>query len=189
MFTLCECEVRGIKWQLARQPNITPLSYNTLIMKYNDKTCATQVPNIAEDMLTGVPNQKILHLFWLGYGNLCTIPDVVIKALVKLSAGVPEKLPTAFKRMDPYLLAKHFPYLLNGNTSSLLHNCEEVGDCNRECRPLTKPTFLQETEAGRRLLTRLDSRMGDIARLAQQHAYEVWYDLNKYYYCSPYVTP
>ncbi|XP_054163650.1 uncharacterized protein LOC128961435 [Oppia nitens] len=188
MKSLCETEVRGIKWQLSKQENLTPLSYNLLNTRFDPQTGAIQQADINTDTLTGVPDVSIKQLFWLGFGNLCVIPDSVVRPVVRASKGQADPLPRAIQRMQPWIVAKYYSGFQNGNTSNLLSTFEEVGDCNQQCLPLPKPTFLPETPAGRRLLADQGVNRGSLLSIAEQRYYSLWYDLNKSGYCSPYVT-
>ena len=95
--------------------------------------------------------------------------------------------------MPDYIKQKHFPYFINlQNFTGFSHFLEEVGECNPRCLPIVKPTFLEETENGRRQLRAyaydggLD--LGDAFILAELTYLDLWRDLNREGYCSPYVT-
>jgi len=178
-----------VKWQLARQENLTPLSYNLINQKYNSDTGAIETANIATDVLTGVPAVTIRQMFWTGFGDLCSIPDALIKPILRVVRGQTDPVPRAIQRMQPWIIAKYYPGFLNGNTSAFLHNFEDVGDCNTQCLPLPKPTFVVESAVGRAMLQTSGLNRGNIFSTAEQHYYDLWYDLNRSGYCSPYVTP
>ncbi|CAG2171134.1 unnamed protein product, partial [Oppiella nova] len=189
MKSLCETEVRGQRWQLARQENLTPLSYNIINNRFNPDSGEIETASIATDNLTGAPDVSIRSLWWLGFGTLCSVPDNLIKPIVRVTKGQADPLPRAISRMQAWIIAKYYSGYLNGNTSAFLNTFDEVGDCNQQCLPLPKPTFLPETAAGRAILAMNDVNRGAILSIAEQRYYDLWFDLSKSGYCSPYVTP
>ena len=101
-------------------------------------------------------------------------------------------MPTAAKRLPQWIADKYFPKIYSNNFSGVSHTLEEVGECNAKCLALPKPTFLIETENGRRQLQayRYDegTDSGSTFELMEQKLYKLWLDLNRSGYCSPYVT-
>ena len=179
------------RWQLQGPDNICPLSYNLLNIKYNQITGDIEKPDVLTDTLTsyGTP---VREAFWLGYGVNCIVPDYLIEVInVLVTNGVDTVVAQAIKRLNPYLRRKHFPAFLR-LFSRLDHVFETVGQCNAEGLPIPKPTFLQETEAGRKLLRQFAYDNGNDERslyeLIQKLIYELWFDLCKYKYYSPYIT-
>ena len=179
------------RWQLQGPDNICPLSYNLLNIKYNQITGDIEKPDVLTDTLTsyGTP---IREGFWLGYGINCIISDQLVDVINFLMTNrFDTNIPEAIKRLNPYLREKHFPAFLR-LFSRLDHVFENVGNCNSEGLPIVKPTFLQETEAGRKVLRAFAYDNGNdektLFELFEKFINDLWYDLNKYKYISPYTT-
>lgn len=182
-----------LKWQLLKPEFLTPLSYSGNF-RYNPITGDVESTDITTDTLTGFPSVRVVETFWIGFGDYCSVLDQFIKPLSKLwlNQSTPDPIPTAIRRLPTKLFEQYFPYFLQRNYTSLSHTLEEVGDCNTQCRPLIKPTFMKETEAGRRQFEAYNYDGGEYDEapfsLIEQQYYQMWLDLNAAGYCSPYVT-
>jgi hypothetical protein len=179
------------RWQLQSPDNSCPLSYNVLDIKYNQTTGDIEKPDVLTDTLTsyGTP---VRQGFWLGYGVNCLISDQLVDTINTLiTNGIDTNVPDAIYRLNPYLREKYFPAFLR-LFSRLDHVFENVGNCNTEGLPLAKPTFLDETEAGRKVLRQFAYDNGNDEKtefeLFEKFIYELWYDLSKNKYVSPYTT-
>ena len=193
MHKLGATEVEMMKWQFLDRTRITPLSYNMLNWKYNHKTGCVEKANIWTDTLFGCPHVSIREWFWVGFGEYCTIPDQMIRIFLNKAKGVKDYIPTAVRRIPIDIKQKYFPYFLDVREfSGFSHILEEVGECNARCLPIVKPTFLRETETGRRQFADFEYEkgvdFGTAYLLAEQQYYKLWSDLNKAKYCCPYVT-
>ena len=180
-----------LRWQLLNNKHLTPLTYD-LMVAFNQKDGSVQNASIRTDTLTGAPNVRIKELFWVGFGDLCYITDQMVEPINKLWKGIKEPVPTIAKRLPKWVLEKYFPIFNSGNFSGLSHTFEEVGDCNKRCLPLPKPTVMRDTEQGRiqfeayRYDQGLD--LSSLVRMAEDKYLKMWSDLNSSGYCSPYVT-
>ena len=148
--------------------------------------------NIFKDTLTGVPWVTIREVFWIGFGDYCYIPDQLVRPINNLMKGIRDPIPTAAKRLPKWILEKYFPAFNSGNFSALSHTLEEVGECNTEWGTLPEPTWMRNTEQGRRQFEafRFDEGIDlspDIEMIEGVYK-KMWFDLNQSGYCSPYVT-
>ena len=143
------------------------------------------------DLITGT-RATVREIFWLGFGDLCYVPDQFVKPINNIMTGQSDPIPIAIKRMPKPIIKKYFPDFLSKNISAMSHLFEEVGDCNRECRPIPKPTFQMETEQGRSQKEAFVFDNGEDtvnqSNTGELKNYYFWLDLIKYNYCSPYVT-
>ena len=180
-----------LRWQFLKPTHLTPLDYSNGV-RFNPITGNLEKANIRTDELTGVPGVTVRENFMLGFGDLCYITDQLVKPISNLWKGIRDPVPIAAKRFPQWILNKYFPYFLSANITGLSHMLEEVGECNLQCLPLPKPTFLEETENGRRQLTAFQYDNGFSVEtkfiLSEQILYQFWLDLNRSGYCSPYVT-
>ena len=148
--------------------------------------------NIFTDTLTGVPWVTVRETFWVGFGDYCSIPDQLVRPINNLIKGMRDPIPTAAKRLPKHILEKYFPVFNSGKFSALSHTLEEVGECNTECRPLPEPTWMRNTEQGKRQFEALSFDEGlnltsDVEFIESVYK-KMWFDLNGSGYCSPYVT-
>ena len=189
--TILDCEIA--KWQFLNFPAfLTPLSYNSQI-RFNPLTGDVQQADIFTNEVNGLPGVTVREWFWLGFGEQCSLTDQVVRLLLNKAKGVANPIPTAVKRMPDYIKQKYYPYyqnLSNFNGFSDFH--EEVGECNPRCLPIVKPTFAKESEQGRRQINIhfYDNGydLGTAFLLAEKIFYDLWRDMNRVGYCSPYVT-
>ena len=160
---------------------------------FNQVTGDLERANLYTDYVTGLPGVTAREWFWLGFGEFCSISDQIVRLLLNRINGVSDPIPTAVKRMPDEIKQKYYPMFLNlQNFSGFSHLFKEVGECDPRCLPIVKPTFLEETENGRRQLEAyaydagLDQSTG--FQLSEQVYLDMWRDLNRVGYCSPYVT-
>ena len=142
--------------------------------------------------LTGVPSVRVKEMFWVGFGDLCSISDQLIKIISTRYKGAKDTIPSTAKRLPKSIVKKYYPYFHQGRFSGIAHTLEEVGDCNKACLPIPKPTLFNDTEQGRRQMDafRYDEGL-DIANnvaLTEKYSYNLWSELNGAKHCSPYVT-
>ena len=161
--------------------------------RFNPQTGKIGKANIEEDRLTGFPDVRIKELFWVGFGDACFIMDSMVKPINNLWKGITnEQAPTAVKRMPKSILDKWFPLFAKGNFSGLFHSMPEVGNCNTKCLPIPRPTLMRETQQGRRLFQAYTYDEGldhsKVVEKGENRYIQMWEDLNKSGYCSPYVT-
>lgn len=178
------------KWHMSRKENLTPLDFNGSPV-FDQRTGTIRKGNVYTDTITGTGGVPVRQMFWFGFGDLCYIADQLVRPINNLMKGVADPVPEALRRLPKPVLMKYFPRLLRINKTSLLHMFEDVGDCNQECKPLPKPTFMGETEQGRRQFRAYQYDVYDDtsdASKAEQLIYSLWSDLDYHHYCSPYVT-
>ena len=184
-------QVINFRWQFSRREFLTPLSYDN-INAYRQSDGIIRRPNIRTDYLTGAPGVTIRQMFWIGFGDICYIPDQLVRPINNLMKGIRDPIPTAAKRLPQSIKQKYFPNFYSGNFSGFSHTFEEVGECNAKCLPLPKPTFMRETEIGRRQFEQyvhdVGFNAGPTVDFYERKMYRLWEDLNWYKYCSPYVT-
>ena len=182
----------NLRWQFLRREFLTPLSYDNLDA-FQLKDGDVRTPNIRTDYLSGAPGVTIRETFWIGFGDYCYISDQLVRPINNLMKGIRDPIPTAAKRLPKWITKKYFPnFRTLGNFSALSHTFEEVGECNAKCLPLPKPTFMRETEIGRRQFEvyAFDEGLDEGAGIDfyERRLYRLWSDLNKAKSCSPYVT-
>jgi hypothetical protein len=127
------------KWQFSKSANLVPLSYNVGIgfLKYN----------IEKEVLTYYKT-KIVETFQIGFGDLCWIPDQMIKPINRLIKNEREEVPTALKRLPQSILKQYYPRIFSGNFTFFDYLLPEVGDCNKgfpekKCKPMPEmQTFM-----------------------------------------------
>ena len=180
------------RWQLQKKEFLTPLSYNQINGRFNAHDGTPQTTDIQTDYLTGAPWVTIRETFWIGFGDYCYIPDQLVRPINNVMKGLKDPIPTSVQRLPQWVIAKHFPAFHSGNFSGLSHTLEEVGDCNTRCLPLPKPTFMRDTEQGKRQFEVFRFVNGlDITskvEFFEHRMNQLWTDLNGPGYCSPHVT-
>ena len=183
--------VTDFRWQFSRRENLTPLSYDQMNF-FDPATGKIRRASIRTDTLTGAPWVTARETFWTGFGEHCYIADQLIRPNNNLMRGIKDPTPTAAKRIPQWVAEKYYPNFNRGNFSAFSSTFTEVGECNHICHPIPKPTFMRETEAGRRQYEAFIYDDGfDLAPTIDYHErifYRLWLDLNKSGYCSPYVT-
>ena len=180
----------NLRWQLSSREFLTPLSYDDSIA-FQLSNGNIRRPDIRTDYMTGVPGVTTREMFWVGFEELCGIPDQLVRPINNLMKGIRDPIPMAVKRLSHSIIEKYFPAFLSGNFSGILHTFEDVGECNTKCLPLPKPTFMRETEIGRRQFEAFAFDVGlneAIIDSFERQYYRLWADLNRSKYCSPYVT-
>ena len=184
-------DIHVLKWQFLKSQNLTPLSYSNQ-HRLNPTTGVLEKANIWTDLFTGFPSITIRELFWVGFGDLCSIPDQFVRPINNLWKGLKDPVPTAAKRFPKWITSKYFPVFNSGNYTGLSHTLEEVGECNTRCLPIPRPTFMRETEQGRLQYEayRFDGNFDFTLpiNLAEFKLSELWANLRLSGYCSPYVT-
>ena len=180
------------QWQLLKSEYLTPLSYDWRPRLHPHNGEIVRNASIRTDTLNGVPSVKVKEMFWVGFGDLCYITDQLVKPINNLWNGVEDTIPSAAKRFPKWIVEKYFPYFHQGNFTSLAHKLEEVGDCNKACLPIPRPTLMRDTEQGRRQFEayRYDEGLDQTedVEVDEQYFYNLWSELNSAGYCSPYVT-
>ena len=183
-------DVLQLQWQLLGPQFLTPVSYND--GWHLDRETGGLRPSNIMDIMTGY-NTTVLEAFQVGFGELCGIPDIIIEPILDIVRGVTTPLPLMYKRMPDVLKNLTFPRLVRGDTRGFTYAMGlEVGDCNRECRPLPLQPGYKESPELRRTLTEFKEDGGfDISHIALKleaiiNAHITMLNANGY--CEPYVT-
>ena len=137
------------KWQLLKREHLTPLSYDWRPRLHPHNGNIVLNASIATDTLNGVPSVRVKEMFWLGFGDLCSVSDQLVKPINNLWKGVKDTVPSAAKRLPKSIIEKYYPFFAQGESSGLAHTLEEVGDCNKACLPIPRPTLFNDTEQGK----------------------------------------
>jgi len=183
------------KWQLSDDQNLVPQTYNNSY-KYDPDLDQILPANIESDYLTYYKDIRVKETFQIGFGELCYIPDQMIKPINDMIKNKRAKLPIAAQRLvnslPNDLLAKYFPKFAANNANFFDHLFPDVGNCplNR-CEPMPIALSYNSTANGRRVLANFrddvnTDETGDIYR-SENSYYKFMNDLNNNHYCSPYV--
>lgn len=133
----------------------------------------------------------MLEIYQVGFGEQCYIYDEFIKPINQLIRGEQNYIPTAIRRLPQYVKDTYVPALNSPNLTVFEHAFVEVGDCNKDCKPIPYFQRYNDTQNGRRQLVALSYDLGvDLGPLIQYSEplyIEVINDLNRLGYCSPYV--
>ena len=181
-------EVQLVKKQLRSPSNITPRDYGPWII--DQMTGAVVKANIATDVLIHykVPVVNIHHL---GFDVLCSVTDQIVIAINQKIRNE-RTVPTAVRRLPRSVKQKFFPKFVTNNFDAFDHAFEEVGDCNRRCRPIPYFQRYNSTDNGRRQLRcfayDLNLPLDWILIESNEFHLNLITELNKSGYCSPYVT-
>ena len=182
-------DVVTMKKQLQDPSFATPSDYGP--WSVDQKTGAVVKANIATDVLTHykVPVVDVHHV---GFGELCPVKDQIIIAINQKIRNE-TTVPLAVRRLPLFVRKQFFPKFMTNRFDAFDHVFEEVGDCNKRCRPIPHFQRYVSTENGRRQLRRfaydLNIPLFDwILILSQEFHSIVLKQLNYFGYCSPYVT-
>ncbi|CAG2108021.1 unnamed protein product [Medioppia subpectinata] len=187
-----------LKWQLADDQNLLPISYNQG-MKHDWQRDEITSADIENDYLTYYEKARIKEIFQIGFGDMCYIHDQLVQPILDIVAKKRPKLPKMARNLRKMLpndvyenyfpkfaakTATFFDYFL-----PVVHN--GVHKPKGYCNELPIALSYNSTPNGRRLLGQLQTLAGiDVtpeALNAEQQYYEFIDDMNKYRYCSPYL--
>src|SRR4051812_6186684 len=109
-----------LRWQLQDSKFLTPLDYgNDPTPPFNLINRTIKPTKILTDRLTGAPSVTIRELFWVGFGDLCFIPDQLVRPINNIMKGIRDPIPTAAKRLPKNILKQYFPAFFSGNFSGI----------------------------------------------------------------------
>ena len=158
--------------------------------KVDQMTGAVVAANIATDNITYY-NIPVVDTYHVGFGELCSIPDQIVIAINQKIRNE-TTVPLAVRRLPPSVKKQFFPKFMTNRFDAFDHMFEEVGECNKRCRPIPHFQRYVSTENGRRQLRRyaydLNIPIDWVLILSQEFHSIVLKELNKSGYCSPYVT-
>ena len=182
-------DVMLLKLQLQTPHDLILREYGQSVGRIDQET-GQYGPASLQDKLTyfGVP---ILETYHVGFGELCSVPDQVIAAINQKIRNE-TVVPLAVRRLPKEIKQKYFPKFVQDNFDSFTHLFEEVGDCNKECRPIPHFQPYMSTENGRRQMRRYaydENLRQDWALILSNSIHTKFInDLNESGYCSPFVT-
>jgi hypothetical protein len=180
-----------LKWQLSDSEFLVPESYSGL-PKLDPNTNEITESNIETDFLTYFNKTSAKEAHQVGFGDLCSIPDLLIKPINRLIKNQTNEVPTALKRLPQNLLEKWFPKFLSGEYKFFDYELPEIGNCNKNlCKPMPLTQPFNSTRNGRRQL-KMFMFAGGINTLPDQLEgekvyYNFMYDMLNANYCTPYV--
>ena len=181
-------EVQLVKKQLQNPLFVTPRDYGPL--RVDQMTGALVKANIATDVLTHY-KVPVVDVFHVGFGELCSVTDQIVIAINQKIRNE-TTVPLAVQRLPLSVKKQFFPKFVNNKFDAFDHSFEEVGDCNRRCRPIPYFQRYDSTENGRRQLRRfaydLNLKYDNIVIESNKFHLNLITELNKSGYCSPYVT-
>ncbi len=184
-----------LKWQLSDSKFLVPESYSGF-PKLNSNTKKITKSNIETDFLTYFNETSVKEAFQLGFGDLCWIPDLLIKPINRMIKNEMTEVPIAVNRLPQSLLEKYFPKFFSGQFNFFNYELPNIGNCNKNslrklCKsmPLTQP--FNSTANGRRQLSKFRFAGGlnivPFVSLGENVYYSFMNDMLNAHYCSPYV--
>jgi hypothetical protein len=193
----------GYRFQLAQDEFLVPITYNFGI-RWINKTQDIVISNIDRDNLTYYTDIPVKEAFQMGYGDLCYIPDFLVRPINQLLSNETPTEPLAIQRLKEELpfpvLLRYFPLFAINQYSFFNYYFEDVGNCNPKpqisltnpsfCRKIPAPLKFNDTSQGRRQLNAFETLDNyDITPFlypAEDFHYNLLHSLNKFY-CSPYA--
>ncbi len=174
---------------------LVPESYSGLY-NLNSNTNQIIVSNIETDFMTYFNQTSVKEAFQVGFGDLCSISDLLIKPINQLIKNEINEIPIAIKRLPQQVLEKYFPKFFSGKFNFFDYEFPDIGNCNKNslrslCKsmPLTQP--FNSTANGRRQLNKFRFAGGANTLPEVLRAENVYYnfmnDMLNSNYCSPYV--
>ena len=154
-------------------------------------------PLSLSDPLPYYTNTTLLESYLLTFGENCYIYEEMIEPINRIIRNEPAHIPVAIKRLQKALpkelFTKYFPDFAQNKTGYYFHIFSDVGECNTECNPIPMFTRYTDNENGKRQMVRFTPIDLNIDLLnpimdSQEFWTQMINDLNKYGYCSPYVT-
>lgn len=191
-----------LKWQLTDDKNLVPNSYD-LGIKLDWDTQKVLISDIENDVFTYYTNITVKESFQVGFGELCYIHDQLIKPINQIIKNEKRKLPKAVQRLKSSLPKKlfkrYFPKfaLFPNRVTFFDHVLPEVGDCNPTkpnglCNHMPLAQRFTSTENGRRVwddfIHLANFNVTPHVLAAEDTYFDFMNHLNKYHYCSPYVS-
>ena len=194
----CFLGVIFLKWQLKDDRNLLPDDYDFGI-RYDFNLKRTVVADINRDTLPGFPGVSVKEAFQLGYGEVCSVYDQVIKPINQLMERHYSPIPRAAKRLKDALPKKLFELyypkfaLYPHKVTDLDHLMTEIPDhCNAVCRPTPVAYNYEDTPEGLRAWNRFKNDLGmDMTKVLteiEKSYLRFMGFINGYQYCSPYVV-
>jgi hypothetical protein len=123
----------GYRFQLSEDEFLVPITYNFGV-RLIDETQDIVIANIDSDNLTYYTDIPVKETFQMGYGDLCFIPDFLVRPINQLLNNQTPAEPLAIQRLkeelDPLVLARYFPLFALEQYSFFNYYFEDVGDCN-----------------------------------------------------------
>ncbi len=184
-----------LKWQLSDSKFLVPESYSGLL-KLDSNTKKITKSNIETDFLTYFNETSVKEAFQLGFGDLCSIPDLFIKPLNRLIKNEMPEVPIAVNRLPQSLLEKYFPKFFSGELHFFNYEFPNIGNCNKNslrklCKSMPSTQPFNSTANGRRQLSKFRFAGGINTIPSVSRGESVYYsfmnDMLNAQYCSPYV--
>ncbi len=193
----------GYRFQLSHDELLVPITYN-LGVRLIDETQDIVISNIDSDNLTYYTDIPVKETFQMGFGDLCFIPDFLIRPINQLLNNKTPTEPLAIQRLKTELplpiLLRYFPYFATNQYSFFSYYFEDVGNCNPKpqinltnplfCRTIPVALKFNDTSQGRRQLyafqTAANFDVTPFVYPAEDFYYNFLYDINPFY-CSPYA--
>ncbi|CAG2119125.1 unnamed protein product, partial [Medioppia subpectinata] len=155
LFYLYHCYITDVivtKIQLGGKSFLTPESYNQVPI-VDQMTGLLYNARIQTNKITYF-NEPVLHLFWIGFGDYCSVTDAIVEDVLNTIDNVKPPVPAAIQRMPRDIQRTYYPKFYSGNYSMFDYYMPDVGDCNAECRPMPVFQGYADTENGLRQMRR-----------------------------------
>jgi hypothetical protein len=129
-----------LKWQLSDSKFLVPESYSGLY-NLNSNTNQIIVSDIETDFMTYFNQISVKEAFQVGFGDLCSISDLLIKPINQL---IKNEIPISIKRLPQNLLEKYFPKFFSGEFNIFDYEFPDIGNCNENsfenlCKSVATP--------------------------------------------------
>jgi hypothetical protein len=191
------------RFQLSQDEYLVPITYN-LGVRLIDETQDIVTSNIDSDNLTYYTDIPVKETFQMGFGDLCFIPDFLIRPINQLLNNETLTEPLAIQRLKTELplsvLSEYFPLFATNEYSFFNYYFEDVGNCNPKpqinltnplfCRTIPAALKFNDTPQGRRQLNAFETLVNfDVTPFlypAEDFYYNLLHSINQFY-CSPYA--
>lgn len=168
---------------------LTPISYNKISV-IDPNTGIERFANIFNDRVFHYEDVFVAELFQIGFGKMCSITDAIVIDILNVINNTIIPLPKSMKNLPRWIKLKYFPKFIFDDYNGFDHVLEDLGDCNKKCKPIPHfKTFAETTQGLRQLkefgLTTIP--IWPVISLAQSAMNKVMDELYENGYCTPYM--
>ena len=155
LFFLFHCylsDVVAMKVQLGQPNFLVPTTYEQFIKV--DQVTGLVSRSLFTDSVSYYVDTPVLWTFWMTFGEFCSVTDQIVEDVLNTIDRVKLLVPTAIQRLPRDIQRTYFPRFYSGNYTVFDYFLPDVGDCNRECRPIPPFQSYFGTENGIRQMRR-----------------------------------
>ena len=97
-------------------------------------------------------NVSNLETFQFGFGQLCSVPDWLVRQINLVIRKQRDEIPLPFKRLKKNIFKKYYPDYYYGNYTPFSYSFVQNIDYNRRCEPIRRVLNYSESANGLRQL-------------------------------------